>query len=113
VGAVSYSYNDSSNGVTDAGSVQRVGNIGVGIDQNLIWLLTFSGLLTENGLTASPEATDLVAASVVSEITLPGRCCRAFCDYPRECEQLAGWWRGTGWSAATSAATTPTGHYGE
>ena len=88
--------------------MQRVGNIGVVIDQGLVWLLTFSGLLTENGLATPPKAADLVAAGVVSEITLTARCCRAFCDYPRECEQLAGWWRGTGWSAAT-----PTGHYGE
>jgi|TARA_B100000953_G_scaffold237310_1_gene198814 hypothetical protein len=70
VRAISDSNNDSGNGVTDRGSVQRVGNIGIGIDQDLIWLFTFSGLLTENGLTTSPKAADLVAAYVVSEVTL-------------------------------------------
>ena len=107
---VSYSDNDSGNGVTNCGSMERVGNIGVGIYKDLIWLLTFSGLLTENGLATSSEAADLVAPGVSSEVTLTARCCRAFCDYPRECEQLPGWWRGRG---AWSPATTPTGHYGE
>jgi len=62
--------NDSGKRVADCGSMQRVGNIGVGIDQDLIWLFTFSGLLTENGLATSPEAADLVAADIVSEVTL-------------------------------------------
>ena len=106
---VSYSDNDSGNGVTNCGSMERVGNIGVGIYQGLIWLLTFSGLLTENGLATSSEAAGLVTTGVVSEVTLTARCCRAFRDYPRECECLPRRGRG-GWS---TAATTPTGHYGE
>jgi hypothetical protein len=54
----------------------------------------------------------LVATDIVSKVTLTARCCRAFRDYPRECEQLTGWWRRTGWSAATPTATTA-GHGGE
>ena len=77
-------HNDAGNGVAARSSVQRVGNIGVVIDQDLSWLLTLSGLLTKNGLVAPSEAADLVSTGVVSEVTLTARCCRAFCDYPRE-----------------------------
>jgi hypothetical protein len=62
--------NDSGKRVADCGTMYWVRDIRIGIDQDLIWLLTFSGLLTENRLTTSPEAADLVAADVVSKITL-------------------------------------------
>ena len=104
--------NDSGKRVTDCGTMCWLRDIKIGIDQDLIWLLTFSGLLTENGLATPPEAADLVATDIVSKVTLTARCCRAFRDYPRECEQLTGWWRRTGWSAATPTATTA-GHGGE
>jgi hypothetical protein len=110
--AVNDSHNDTGNGVTDYGTMCWIRDIKIGIDQDLIWLFTFSGLLTENGLATSSEAADLVSTGIVSEVTLTARCCRAFCDYPRECEQLTGWWRGTGWSAATPPAATA-GHGGE